>query len=513
MEKSFRPYITNICKWLIALFLLLAPPPVFSQLPELTVSIDLENKSRAEALEKVSMQTGLFFTYDSELLSGTNKISLNLEDIPLESALDSILRDPALKYRLIDKNIVIFRANPVEKLKEKEERSGTLRVTGTVKDKETGNELPFATVLINETKQGVISNLHGIFSLVIHKKNSDPILVASMIGYKNSYYHVDPDKTEDIVITMEKDLVPLQEVIIRYQNPAEIIHKMLDNISDNYIDEHSSMKGYFREYVQKNKDFITFSEAVIDIAKTPYSLLRSDNVKVIKGRKLHDISQTDSVLLKIQSGVNSSLQLDVIKSRPDFLQPDFAQYYKLEFRNIVSYRNQQVYIVGFSPRQDPDYHLFRGKLYINTKDYALVAAEFSVDPENLRKNPGRFLVKKSPLIRIRPQKAAYRVEYRKKDAKYHVSMVQAKVSFRLRKKKQWFSSLYQIGIEMAITEVQPGIRTRIPRSERLKPGTILSDQEFSYDPSFWGDYNIIQPEASLQDALKKMGYEWKEFSQ
>ena len=497
--------------WLIAITLSLLPFTGFSQLPDITISLNLKNKTTAKALEVISFQTGYYFTFNSDLLSGYEKISLKLNEVPLKTALDSLFKNPDLNYQLIDKNIVIYRKS-IASTAEQETREDTapLRIEGKIRDRQTGEELPFVTIMIHGTNKGIISNEQGEFTLMIPEKMEDPILVVSMIGYKNNYTHINRNKTEDILIELEKDVISLQEVIIRYQNPDEVVKELINNISNNYLDEPSSMDAYFREYVQKSKEFLTFSEAVIDIAKSPYTIsLKSDNVRIIKGRKLQNITTEDSIVMKIQSGVKSSLQLDIVKIRPDFLLNDFDKYYDLEFRNIVSYRNQQVYLIGFKPREGIPYALYSGELYVNTNDLALVAADFSISPEELRKNPERFLVKKSPYIKIRPQKASYRVEYRKKDQKYHISMVQAEVSFRIRKKRQWFSSLYNIGIEMAITEVETGIRENIPRKERLKPNAIFSDQQFSYDPSFWGDYNIIQPEASLREALRRMGYEWE----
>lgn len=506
----------NLCiivfiKWLIAIFTFLLSFPAFSQLPDAKISLHFKNKPALKALEEITLQTGYYFTFDAELLSNSKKINLLLNEADLETALDSLFENPDLNYRLIDKNIVIYRKSPSSKTDHGEKvETAHLRLDGKILDKQTNEALPYATILVDGTNKGIISNAQGEFSLTIPEKINDPILVASMIGYKNNYTHLNKNTSEIILIELEKDIISLQEVIIRYQNPVEVLKKSIKNISINYLDEPSLMDAYFREYVQKNKEYITFSEAVIDIAKSPYTLnFKNDNTRLIKGRKLQNISPEDSIVMKIQAGITSSLELDIIKNRLDFLVSDFEKYYNFEYRNIVNYRNQQVYLIGFSPKQNNLYTHFEGELFINTNDYALVAVDFSISPEDLRKNPERFLIKKSPSIRLRPLNANYRVEYRKKDERYHLSMVQAEVSFKLRKKRQWFSSLYSIGIEMAITEVNPGVRKNIPWRERLKSDVVFSDQEFSYDPSFWGEYNIIQPETSLREALKKMGYEWE----
>jgi hypothetical protein len=495
------------------LFLLLIPQISLSQLPDTHVSLNLKNKNIDQVLDELTLQTGYFFTFDTRIISQKEKVDIKLKEVDLKAALDSIFNDPKLNYQLIDKNIVIFEKNRSSSNKpEKEHDKERFRVKGSVIDKQTGEGLAFATLILHGTNKGIISNLQGEFSFFYPDLEGNLILVVSVLGYKNAYVHVDPAISENIVVKLEKDVISLQEVLIRYENPVEILEDLRDNISDNYLPERSTMTAYFRESVKQNKDIVTFSEAVIGIDKSPYThAFTFDNTQLIRGRKIQNITSEDSILLKIQSGVNSSLQLDIIKNLPDFLQKDYQDYYRYEFRNMVSYRNQYVYHIGFKPADNAKISQYQGDLYINKEDFALLSAEFEVDSRDLRKNPERFLISKSRFIRIKPLKANYKVEYRLTEGKYHLSMVRAEVQFRIRKKGQWLSSQYNITLQMAITGVDPDKRTKIPRPKRLKPNTVLSDEEFSYDPDFWGEYNIIEPEASLQDALKKMGIEWSDF--
>ncbi|MBE0655740.1 MAG: carboxypeptidase-like regulatory domain-containing protein, partial [Bacteroidales bacterium] len=431
----------------------------------------------------------------------------------LQTALDSILGNPSLGYRLIDKNIVIYKINSSisDFSGESGDKSSSLRIKGIIMDKEDKDPLPFATILIQGSRKGTVSNLKGEFSLFIPSQETTFLEIA-MMGYKNAYIPIYSNQAEGISIEMERDVVSLQEVIIRYQNPVDILHKTIENIPENYLNEHASITAYFREYVQRNADFITYSEAVLGIDKSPYNQpFTLDETRLIKGRKLENIPVEDSLLLKIQSGVSSSLQLDIVKNSPLFLSRDFEEHYDLQFRNMIHYRDRQVYVISFEPVARSEDAFYQGDLYISSDDLSLVAAEFSITPEELRKEPERFLVKKSRSIKARTLKASYRTEYRQTEGKYHISLVSGEVIFKLRRKKQWLSSRYRIGIEMAVTDIQPGIRERISRKDRLKPSAILAEQEFSYDPSFWGEYNIIEPEASLKDAMKKMGIEWKDF--
>ncbi|MGB5357480.1 MAG: carboxypeptidase-like regulatory domain-containing protein, partial [Eudoraea sp.] len=41
--------------------------------------------------------------------------------------------------------------------------------------------------------------------------------------------------------------------------------------------------------------------------------------------------------------------------------------------------------------------------------------------------------------------------------------------------------------------------------ERLRTNIILSDEAIGFsDPDFWGEYNIIEPEKSIESAIRKI---------
>ena len=66
---------------------------------------------------------------------------------------------------------------------------------------------------------------------------------------------------------------------------------------------------------------------------------------------------------------------------------------------------------------------------------------------------------------------------------------------------------------MVITDVIQGQRLRINSAERLKPGTVLSDEPFTNDPLFWGIHNIIEPEATLLESLQNINHSQQEINE
>ena len=57
---------------------------------------------------------------------------------------------------------------------------------------------------------------------------------------------------------------------------------------------------------------------------------------------------------------------------------------------------------------------------------------------------------------------------------------------------------------MAITDLIPDQRLRINQADRVRHNIVLADEPFQFDPEFWGVHNTIEPEASLQESIRKL---------
>lgn len=88
-------------------------------------------------------------------------------------------------------------------------------LVGTVLD-ENGEPLPGASVRIEDTEMGVITDMDGNFSILVEKSN--PVLVISYIGMKTNRTPLTPD-AKYVRITLQADANLMDEVIVTgYQN-------------------------------------------------------------------------------------------------------------------------------------------------------------------------------------------------------------------------------------------------------------------------------------------------------
>jgi uncharacterized protein YxjI len=493
---------------LLLLMLLFTPlqHSLSQDLSNVTVTLKAANKPLHAVLDDLTVQTGYYFTFDSRLTDSRKRVSVDLKDVPMQTVIDTLFEIPGLSWRIINKNIVLFPlSTEIQTIGSDtvEIESNLLKVRGTVTDLKSEKPLAYATIAVMDTYYGTISNEDGRFILLIPDTLNQPILVSSYIGYRNHYIPISVASDELVEIRMNRNLISLQEVIIRYQDPAGLLSEAIKRIPKNYLAEASGMQAYYREKVNKDDKTMIFSEAVVEIAKAPYTgSLTPERSRILKGRKITDIELQDTVVFKIRSGLSTMLQLDIIKNPPDFLSENFPLLYDLRFSDVVSFKDKLVYVISFRQKESIDETLFRGNLYIDRETLAIIAADFEYDPVRLGREERMFVTKKSRGVKIRPASAGYHVEYKMSGDALHLSQVQGKVVFKVRKKRQWIASKYEISLELAITHTNPGNPPQIRYSEQLKPSTIMSEQQFEYDPDFWGDYTTITPEASLTEALK-----------
>ena len=78
------------------------------------------------------------------------------------------------------------------------------------------------------------------------------------------------------------------------------------------------------------------------------------------------------------------------------------------------------------------------------------------------------------------------------------------IRFKCDWKRRLFSTTYTIVSEMVATDNRPATGN-IPYKASFKSSQALSDRVKDFaDDEFWGDYNIIEPTESLENAVHKL---------
>ena len=117
-----------------------------------------------------------------------------------------------------------------------------------------------------------------------------------------------------------------------------------------------------------------------------------------------------------------------------------------------------------------------------------------------------FVRKKPRNAEVWPTEVSYRVDYREKNGKWYYGYSNVLLEFKINWDKRLFNSVYSLSCEMAVTDWEQNVDNIIPKSKnRIKSSIILGDEAIGFaDPNFWGEYNIIEPEKSIESAIKKI---------
>jgi hypothetical protein len=466
------------------------------------------------ALDIISKRSGYSFTYDSRLINSEKKTVLTFSGIKLSSILDSILNNDSLVFSVINKYIIISRAEKVRLLKSDTSSVKELNyITGVIEDDETLEPLSFATLALKNKGKGTVTNSNGEFGLKITSDLVTDTLSVSYLGYLVREIPVRQALGNNFTILMKREFISIPEIIIKNQVPQEIISKARYAIPHNFGDSPALMTGFYREGVIKKRELQTYSEAVLQIYKSAYSgTLYGDQIKVFKSRKIENSNRRDTLSMRLKAGLSSCLDLDGAKNIFDFLSPERMSDYRYRITDIVTYEDESAYVIEFEQREDIDIPLFKGTIYINTADFGILHADFELNNALVHKMKDFLVSNRTRGFNTMPVSVKYSVSYRKMNNRYFLSHVRGDLIFSSSQKKKLFKTQFNVFLELAITDINLKNVTRFEREELAPIHAIFSKTITSYDPQFWGDQDFLRPEDNLLQALKNMNVKLHEFS-
>jgi len=392
-------------------------------------------------------------------------------------------------------------------LKTKKVQQQVTTIRGRVVDAESNQPLIFASISLHGTNVSTVSNLDGEFTLKVSEGEAGN-LEFSYLGYKNRLMSIDEMKTngQRNVIELETAMIPIKEIIVKPLVPEEIIEKVLDRFEENYPAVPNDMTGFYRETIRKNRSYVSIGEAVVEVFKAPYQNdLRYDAVRIFKGRKSSDVDKMDTVLFKLQGGPTTTLYLDVVKNPETFLTREALSQYELELSSIVVIDDRTNYVINFYQKPSITTPLFQGRLFIDIETYAVAQAEFSFNLENKDIAASMFIRKKPMGMQVTPELTSYLVRYREMDGKWYFTHSRAEVKFKIDWKRKLFNTNYTTMSELAITDRTEEDVVKFTSKEKIRPSDVFTEEVTAFaDPDFWGDYNVIEPDQSIEAAIRKL---------
>lgn len=245
MLKRIVKYPRILKLFLLPVLLTILLKPAYSQQPDLkqAISIKFNNVTLESALETISNEYNIRFSYSSRNIPVDTKITYSATNKPLDQVLLEIFNLAGVQFEDVN-GYIVLKAKPIDIPVQEKEKIEYFTISGVISDSTNSELLIGASVYIKESGIGTLSNNYGFFSLKLPK--GIYTIESSYLGYsiESRQFELDRNYKWDLNLTPVTSL--MQEIIIFSENKEEIIFNSLAaqyNIKPVEVKQQSAAMG------------------------------------------------------------------------------------------------------------------------------------------------------------------------------------------------------------------------------------------------------------------------------
>jgi hypothetical protein len=362
----------------------------------------------------------------------------------------------------------------------------TCKISGVIRDSQSGQPLVAATIRVLGTTKGTISNSQGNYRLTLPR--GDYLVAFSFVGYKtdSTRFHLTQDAQYDL--RLEPSPIQLAEVVVTGEDPAMgIMRKVIEN-KKKWIEKlHSyQLEAFTRQTIRRDTAIAVISESYSTCYWQKGDTLR----EVIKQkRQTENIKGTQNF-----AGVGGILNFyddEIRLSGFRFVGPtamNAFDYYDFKLERIRHRVGSDIYDIKLIPKSRL-VPLFRGTVSIAEGSYAV--AGIDVEPNEAFVLPF-----------VSDVKLSYAQQFSLFDNEFWMP-----VDIRI---KGFFKvgiagiSLPGIGFESTSSIYDCKINSSIPDSIFGRPRRLVLKESEHYDSTFWAQHDVLPLTAEEKIAYQKL---------
>jgi len=387
-------------------------------------------------------------------------------------------------------------------------------IAGQIVDAASGEKLHYASVSLEGSLISNVTNQEGVFTLKIPSDTPESSVISvNLLGYTKQLVTVgefaQTSQDKPLKIKLISVNLKIDPALIRALDAKEMIDNAVRAIPSNYPQKAVGMTAFYREMVSKGKNrYLVLNEAVIDIEKASYTGIHTDKVGIYKGRGSINYDSSDTLMIKFQGGVNAILQIDQAKNRFLGVEPsELNLFYDFTMGQSELLDQRLFYVVEFEQKEsskEKNDFLYRGKIYIDSESLAIGRIICNMNVEGRPDATSLYVMKRPAGLKVEIKSASFQINYTMRNGLWYYDYASQELKFDARKKYWPFRNNYTIISEIVVTDHKKG-EFRINTEQRLKFRDQLSEKVGSFtDVNFWENYNVIEPDQSIELIIKKI---------
>ena len=245
------------------------------------------------------------------------------------------------------------------------------QIQARIIDDSNNRPVSFASVY-SSPGQGVISDDEGFFRFSFKESQFNDTLYFSCIGYKEVatvLSDIRPDRLDTIFMTPEVfrlDEVQVESKSRRKPKSKTIIREAIAAIPENHPDYPFKLKGYFREYIKHNEQYINLFESIIELSDSGTNHTDNFAAGMLFKRASSDF-ETDPGLMRAYDNVSkfvpymwapntSPNELVLLRNHDPVRNYDQSTLYQIENLETRFIKNHEFYSPRISYLDDTPYY-------------------------------------------------------------------------------------------------------------------------------------------------------------
>lgn len=202
------------------------------------ISIQIDNLSLKDALNEITKKSGISFSYNPKKIPLDQKITYQAKEKSIEEILNAICELAGLEYQHIENQIILQEKKKKEKIPEQ-----TATLSGFIKDKNSGEALIGALVIINDSQTGTSTNAFGFYSITLPEDKYK--INFSFVGYERQSEEIDLHTSFTKDIQLNEAPPVLDEVIVTEEEKESVkeVQASKMDIRPNTVEQRPALLG------------------------------------------------------------------------------------------------------------------------------------------------------------------------------------------------------------------------------------------------------------------------------
>lgn len=432
------------------------------------ISFDLTKVTIKEVFSSIESQTDYNFFYENNSLDLNRLFTIKVENEILENILSKILDKKKIYFKIISNQVVLKKV--------------TYTINGKTMDLNSGEIIPFCSVIIDGTHTGTSSNENGEFQIKVDK------LPATLVFYHLNYqkFSVNVSSKKEIEVKLTPLVFELEEVTITNKKDfyAYELAKKAFRKADVYAKNKKYGKAYYRQKSKNGNQYSEFSEIIYDIR---YSTEGIKDWDILEGRYALKGGAVNNRNYTLFSRILKSFQ----PNSEDLIFPlrdNIEDYYKVKIIQHIDSEDGKIAVLSFEPYKRIKTPILEAEIYINTKNNDLLKLNATLKNDNFKaiKFKDKSAKKKNYVLN-------YEMAF-KKDSVFNLVLDYMKVvqSFDYYKNDSLITHVSSNSILSFFEYYKSNSRKRLGRQFKDKYSDWQNLNAIGYNEKFWKENAIIK---------------------